>query len=334
MSSSVQSRKDEILAKKAKLAELKRQRELRQKEFTNNRQSLGDAPSTTSTTDISRSSRPTQSREDIDSLISSILPEHRPSSSPSGRSRTSSAASPLKRASGVDQTGHIDAEPLDTPKTQQDQPASADDNQTFSFAGLKTVYDIPVESKPEIITYSKGVQTEQQWEEDEEQRETNEDDQGREGVTRSPSRRRRRKLSERGMELEEEEEIRRRLRHEIEEELKALQLDEQRAESEKERFPARALQPDELNAVTSSNDFLDFIERSSKVIERALDEEYDVLADYTLASRAGEDEDEDEYVGRKGRRIKEVASFDLDDTMGKRRMISGMDFSPKFPELL
>ncbi|KAI7092367.1 hypothetical protein KC324_g22003, partial [Hortaea werneckii] len=173
------------------------------------------------------------SREDIDSLISSILPEHRPSSSPSGRSRTSSAASPLKRASGVDQTGHIDAEPLDTPKTQQDRPASANDNQTFSFAGLKTVYDIPVESKPEIITYSKGVQTEQQWEEDEEQRETNEDDQGREGVTRSPSRRRRRKLSERGMELEEEEEIRRRLRQEIEEELKALQLDEQKAENEK-----------------------------------------------------------------------------------------------------
>lgn len=38
--SSIQSRKDEILAKKAKLAELKRQRELRSKEFTTNRQSL------------------------------------------------------------------------------------------------------------------------------------------------------------------------------------------------------------------------------------------------------------------------------------------------------
>lgn len=38
--SSIQSRKDEILAKKAKLAELKRQRELRQKEFSTNRQSL------------------------------------------------------------------------------------------------------------------------------------------------------------------------------------------------------------------------------------------------------------------------------------------------------
>lgn len=43
--SSVQSRKDEILAKRAKLAELKRQRELRQKEYTSSRQSLGGAAS-------------------------------------------------------------------------------------------------------------------------------------------------------------------------------------------------------------------------------------------------------------------------------------------------
>jgi len=41
--SGLQARKDEILAKKAKLAELKRQREARQKEFTSSRQSLGEA---------------------------------------------------------------------------------------------------------------------------------------------------------------------------------------------------------------------------------------------------------------------------------------------------
>jgi hypothetical protein len=35
-----QQRKDEILAKKAKLAELKRQRELRQKEFSQTRNSV------------------------------------------------------------------------------------------------------------------------------------------------------------------------------------------------------------------------------------------------------------------------------------------------------
>lgn len=38
-----QQRRDEILAKKAKLAELKRQRELRSKEISANRQSIGSS---------------------------------------------------------------------------------------------------------------------------------------------------------------------------------------------------------------------------------------------------------------------------------------------------
>lgn len=41
--STIQQRKNEILAKRAKLAELKKQRELRQREFSNNRNSIGDA---------------------------------------------------------------------------------------------------------------------------------------------------------------------------------------------------------------------------------------------------------------------------------------------------
>lgn len=41
MSSSLQSRKEELLAKKARLAELKRQRELRQEQFAHGRQSIG-----------------------------------------------------------------------------------------------------------------------------------------------------------------------------------------------------------------------------------------------------------------------------------------------------
>lgn len=38
----MQGRKDEIAAKRARLAEIKRQRELRQKELSNSRQSIGD----------------------------------------------------------------------------------------------------------------------------------------------------------------------------------------------------------------------------------------------------------------------------------------------------
>ncbi|KAF2172473.1 hypothetical protein M409DRAFT_17706 [Zasmidium cellare ATCC 36951] len=305
--SSIQARKDEILAKKVKLAELKRQRELRQKEFTTNRQSL-DASELVAPSP--RNSSATK-REDIESLISSLV--DRPLSTTPG------TPTGKKRISGPDSS-----DDAGTPPIHRYQDASTD-TQTLSFTELTTVYEIPVESKPEVISYSKGVQTTEPWEPPQESGESSD---AADGVSRSPSRRRR-KLSQRERELEEEE-IRQKLRQEIEEELKALQL-EDKVEPEKERFPARALAPEELSAVTSSNDFLDFVERSSKVIERALDEEYDVLADYALDSR--DVEDDDEYVGRRGRRVKEVAQFDLDDVMGTKRMISDIDFSPKFPEL-
>ena len=82
----------------------------------------------------------------------------------------------------------------------------------------------------------------------------------------------------------------------------------------------------------SSEEFLDFVDRSSKVIERALDQEYDVLADYAVDELKGLDDDEDEgYAssrGRKGRRMKEVAQF-YEDRWCRKRMISDINFSPK-----
>lgn len=313
--SSVQARKDEILAKKAKLAELKRQRELRQKEFTSNRQSLdaGDALGQSS----ALRNRSSQRGDDLDALVSSLV--DRPGSATPGTPGS-------KRRSAIEDVSQDESGP-ETPTPVRSYQDASTDTQTLSFTGLTTVYEIPVESKPEYITYSKGVQTTEPW--DSAQQGSSEED-GEDGLARSPSKRRR-KLSPQEREAEEEE-IRQRLRAEIEEELKALQLDD-KLEPGKERFPARSLAPEELNAVTSSTDFLDFVDRTSKVIERALDEEYDVLADYALQSRNLED-DEDEYVGRRGRRVKEVAQFDLQDSMGQKRMLSSIDFSPKFPELM
>jgi len=99
----------------------------------------------------------------------------------------------------------------------------------------------------------------------------------------------------------------------------------------RENFPARTLTHEELDAVQGSDDFLDFIERSSKVIERALEEEYDVLADYAVKGISQSNEDDDEpgvTKGRRGRRIKEVYQFQ-DEKWTKRRMISDLDFSAK-----
>lgn len=132
-------------------------------------------------------------------------------------------------------------------------------------------------------------------------------------------------------EREKDEEIRESLRKEIEAELQATDknTDEENAlKSAQLRYPLRNLTSNELNAVTSSDDFLDFVEKSSKVIERALDEEYDVLADYALGGAGPDNEEDEQYWGKKHREIKEVAQF-WDDRWSKKRMISDISFSPK-----
>ncbi|KAF4553527.1 WD domain-containing protein 6 [Elsinoe fawcettii] len=311
MSSSI-SRRDEILAKKAKLAELKRQREQRQKELQTSRQSL-DAASTETFTPSSR----TANRADLDSLISSLV--DRPSSStgtPRGR-EGSPATGTGSRTRGSRPTsavsGERDGDAGAAPSQGEERAV-----QTLGIAQLRTVYDSPAEVKTEVITYSKGVQTDDLPDPPGERSRIGHND----GISEREIER---------LDKRREEEVRQRLRAEIEEELKAVRDKEVVAE---ERFPARQLTNEELNAVTGSEEFLDFVERSSKVIERALEEEYDVLADYAMGVGAGEEEDEGGTTrGRRGRRIKEIMQFH-DEKWTKRRMLSDIDFSPKYPELL
>ena len=148
------------------------------------------------------------------------------------------------------------------------------------------------------------------------------------GSERPPARR----LSRR----QRNDELRAKIRTEIEEELKATQSTLTSNEQpdgvdvkDAQNFPARALTVEEYEAVTSSKEFLDFAERSTKVIERALDDEYDVLADYRHGDLVLEDEDDEIGAkGKKGRRIKEVIQF-YDEKGSHKRMISDVDFSPK-----
>ena len=261
-------------------------------------------------------------RAELDSLISSLVDRPRNAGSPGLRSsRPSSVASPAQLEP---QDGQ------DSPTRQSRSPVSSQvaEPQTLAFAPLRTVYDVPSSANPEVITYSKGVQTADSWTapmQDGLDRSGSED----ENTYTSP--RRRKRLSRR--ERERDEELRQNLRKEIEAELKALQIPEQASRLDgTENFPARTLTHEELNAVTGSEDFLGFIERSSKVIERALDEEYDVLADYAFRGSNALDEDGDDDSGtlrnRRGRRIREIHQFQ-DDRWTKRRMISDLDFSPK-----
>jgi dynein intermediate chain, cytosolic len=130
------------------------------------------------------------------------------------------------------------------------------------------------------------------------------------------------------------ERIRADIRKEIEEEVRST-LDMTKPETgqkaqEEERYPMRNLNEEELEAVLHSPDFIDFIDKSTKVMERALDEDYDILVDYTQGSGSLEDEDETYGKGRarRGRRVKQIAQF-WDEKWSKRRMISDIGFSPK-----
>ncbi|KAK3068698.1 hypothetical protein LTR53_013506, partial [Teratosphaeriaceae sp. CCFEE 6253] len=331
--SSLQSRKDEIAAKRAKLAELKRQRELRAKDVAggSSRAGAGDVSELVAQPSPLRS-RATQSQADLDQLISSLVPD-RPTSSAGPRTP---GRSPGKRVSGGG--GQLaDEDAVEKGGRRGQESGREASTQTLGFAELRTVYEIPVESRPEVMSYSKGVQTSEPWDGSSGEGEFDND---ADGFARGESsgRRGRRKRSA-GDIGREQEAIRERLRGEIEEELRAVQLDET-AEQGQERFPVRALAPEELNAVTSSADFLDFVERSSKVLERALDEDYDLLTDYGAqplphnASDDDNDDDDNPTTARRSRRLRETASYPIPPASGAHRILSSLDFSPKFPELL
>lgn len=183
--------------------------------------------------------------------------------------------------------------------------------------------------KPEVVTYSKGVQTDS-WTEP---RSRSADGPSGSEDDNSPTTSRANKRLSRRQQRERDEEIRERLRKEIEEEVRSAKemAGEGAAQQSTDiRYPLRTLTSDELNAVTSSNDFLDFVEKSSKVIERALDEEYDVLTDYALGGVGADgDSETDEYGKSKKRRgIEELVQF-YDERWSKKRTISDINFSPK-----
>lgn len=262
------ARREEILAKKAKLEELRRTRALREQDLKRSKQDATIA-------------QPTPSRGgEVDQLLESVLGNSRP-------------ATPRVSSSSVPATTYT------TSATQ-----------TLSVTPPVTVYEQPSDAsdappKKEVITYSKSVQTDEDlnknWSGDD---------------TSAPERL---------------EELRQNIRQEIEEELKATTQPGNEATQpakEDERFPARQLSSEELEAVTASKDFQDFLDQSTKVIERALDEEYDLLTDYAHG-KANLDDDDEGYSGRgkRGRRVKELHQF-WDERWSKKRMISDIDFSP------
>lgn len=327
-------RKDEILAKRAKLVELRRQREERE----HRQKEQGKREAAPEYNSITQSSTPRRStdRKELDSFIETLVGERAGSRSPG----TSSPAGRKSRPSSTLGAVQIGSETYEPQSSTSSAPAvqyASISTQTESTAAFEANHinpPAPPKSAIEVITYTKAIQTSEPWSPPRRRRPSSDlsdsDPQLSPSEARSP--RTSKRVSRR--QREREEELRENLRREIEEELKAakdLTLDALVPQTPS-KFPARDLSDEELNAVTSSEDFLDFVERSSKVIEKALDQDYDVLADYALDGVEGIDEDEDEgygsSIGKKGRRIRQVGQF-YDERWSKKRMISDMGFSPK-----
>lgn len=259
-------------------------------------------------------------RSEIDSIVSSLIDRKRETTSSPSRSRPGSLHGD---AIPTPQNGEQHPRPPMVSISTQTATATAE-----SDAAAREEVSAPAvqKPKPEYITYSKGVQTEPVADAGV----GTEDD-----FVQDTAGRGRRRSSRRQKELDDE--IRANLRKEIEDELKSAQSGTAAAATAtatttapQQRFPLRQLTNNELHAVTNSLDFQSFVERSSKVIERALDEEYDLLADYTSTHTLETDQD---YASKTSQSLRETLQL-YSANHSRRRMVTDLHFSPHFPELL
>ena len=260
----------------------------------------------------------------VDKIVSDLL--GRPRDQPGSPGRKGSRPSSIHGTGTL--TPQTDVEP--SPRALMQSTSTQTDATTSTFpihedaAGHETA-----RPKPEYITYTKGVQTEPSLEEIPKSADDSDDEDLKHSKRRSIKR-----------DQERDEEIRQSLRREIEQEVQATLTGDPNSllpTTAPQRFPLRTLTDTELNAVVASPDFANFVERSSRVIERALDmdDEYDLLADYTRTSLL-DDSDDDTNFSRSNKKAHSLReSFQLfSDKDSRRRMISDVHFSPHFNELL
>lgn len=101
-------------------------------------------------------------------------------------------------------------------------------------------------------------------------------------------------------------------------EAESVKLDEE-IEQEIQDIP-----PEELAGILAAPELLEFVDRTTKIFHRALNDHYDYIRDYRVGTETGGDESEG--------RVKRVCEF-WDERYGKNRSITDVDWSPQYPEL-
>lgn len=123
-----------------------------------------------------------------------------------------------------------------------------------------------------------------------------------------------------------EAEIRARILKEIEVQREIDRLEAEQRLRDEERRRDEALPKKDLDSIFGSAEFQVFLDTSSKFVERALNDDYDYLRDYTI----GDGEIDASEEGSK--RVKKVCAF-YDERWCKNRSVTSLEWSPKFPEL-
>ncbi|XP_017886808.1 cytoplasmic dynein 1 intermediate chain-like isoform X16 [Ceratina calcarata] len=100
-------------------------------------------------------------------------------------------------------------------------------------------------------------------------------------------------------------------------------------EKEKEKpVEVRELSEEEKQMIILSEDFQRFLDRASRILERALGESVNIYTDYT-GSMDGED-----GMDEKSHQRLYVNRWFFDERWSRNRCVTSMDWSPQFPELL
>uniref|UniRef100_A0A7N5ZY78 Dynein, cytoplasmic 1, intermediate chain 2a n=1 Tax=Anabas testudineus TaxID=64144 RepID=A0A7N5ZY78_ANATE len=99
-------------------------------------------------------------------------------------------------------------------------------------------------------------------------------------------------------------------------------------QKEEEEAPPHELTEEEKLQILHSEEFVNFFEHSTRIIERALSEHVDLFFDYS-----GRDLEEKEGEIQAGAKLSLNRQF-MDERWSKHRVVTCLDWSPQYPELL
>ncbi|XP_046391962.1 cytoplasmic dynein 1 intermediate chain isoform X14 [Ischnura elegans] len=105
-------------------------------------------------------------------------------------------------------------------------------------------------------------------------------------------------------------------------------VEEEAAAAKQAPKTVRELSEEEKQTIILSEDFQRFLDRTGRLMERALAEQVDIYTDYTGASNGEDGGDE-----KSGLRLS-LSRWFHDERWSRNRCVTSMDWSPQFPELL